>query len=544
MPYKSAPSTGQLQPEFDSRGNVMYYRDALGVRVADAQGNPLPQSWAEAAPAFGRLHPQLGQLASGMQYAVDPAVNPQEKMRQAMMMRQATTPQSTSVADGQVIPVTWGQPQSSGQPYPSGDYEPIVANGRVVAYKDLQTGRTLSTRDVVPVTQGSPTVPEEAPAMPAAAPAPSPVKGKPAAKGAGRAKAAAAELAAMKAMGETTGGAAGGPPSPSTQQAVPMTPSGRPDYNYYADMMNAVDSNDAYYRDFVRLRNDARMAARQAQIRGERFQFVPLRDYKANRVYLVNADGTDVVLNMDDPQDQKQYQRMVSDLGIDSNRLSDWTDRSSRTLARYFMPQGMQDTTPDFGFLPRRPMVDETKAAPAMQPKEPGMPMPETQGEPSPLGLSLAKGPMLPKGQQLRMPGAGPAFSELELAAMGYRQPSAVPPATPSAPMDLPMPMERRPSGSRPADVMPTTPLPRAAQLSPMEISQRSIGSALGASQAMGQIGSAGMPERPSDEEIRRAMLAAEGQRNYEQAEQWERRLPREIPDNPLMPRPYRYSPK
>lgn len=367
---------------------------------------------------------------------------------------------------------------------------------------------------------------------------PAPVKGKPSGKGAGRAKAAAAELAAMKAMGETTGGAAGGPPSPSTQQAVPMTPSGRPDYNYYADMMNAVDSNDAYYRDFVRLRNDARMAARQAQIRGERFQFVPLRDYKANRVYLVNADGTDVVLNMDDPQDQKQYQRMVSDLGIDSNRLSDWTDRSSRTLARYFMPQGMQDTTPDFGFLPRRPMVDETKAAPAMQPKEPGMPMPETQGELSPLGLSLAKGPMLPKGQQLRMPGAGPAFSELELAAMGYRQPSAVPPATPSAPM------ERRPPGSRPADVMPTTPSPRAAQLSPMEISQRSIGSALGASQAMGQIGSAGMPERPSDEEIRRAMLAAEGQRNYEQAEQWERRLPREIPDNPLMPRPYRYSPK
>jgi len=569
-----------FKPVYDQNGNVNW----VNVSNDKYQKGEILPGWAGSRPdpGWGRMHPQLGQIAQQMHTAGQPT----GPTFPASVFRESTSLYKEQI-DGkrywvnrqtgqkwpleEYKPVTdekgitvgftklktprewWKDPKPSpsaptpttaAQQYPSGDYEPIVANGRVVAYKDLQTGRTLSTRDVVPVTQGSSTVPEEAPAMPAAAPVPPPVKGKPAAKSAGRAKAAAAELAAMKAMGETTGGAAGSPPSPSTQQAVPMTPSGRPDYNYYADMMNAVDSNDAYYRDFVRLRNDARMAARQAQIRGERFQFVPLRDYKANRVYLVNADGTDVVLNMDDPQDQKQYQRMVSDLGIDSNRLSDWTDRSSRTLARYFMPQGMQDTTPDFGFLPRRPMVDETKAAPAMQPKEPGMPMPETQGEPSPLGLSLAKGPMLPKGQQLRMPGAGPAFSELELAAMGYRQPSAVPPATPSAPMDLPMPMERRPSGSRPADVMPTTPLPRAAQLSPMEISQRSIGSALGASQAMGQIGSAGMPERPSDEEIKRAMLAAEGQRNYEQAEQWERRLPREIPDIPLMPRPYRYSPK
>lgn len=488
-----------FKPVYDENGNVNW----VNVDNPKYLKGQILEGWAGSRPdpGWGRMHPQLGQIAQQMHTVGQPTgpifpasafgetkhlfkeqingkwyhVNRQtgqkwpleeykpvkdkegfvtgymklEKPRDWWNDPEPSPSASTppSVADGRVSPVTFGKPQSSGQPYPSGDYEPIVANGKVVGYKDLQTGRVLSTRDIAPVTWGQPSMPQETPAMPAAAPTPAtaPAKGKPAAKGAGKAKAAAAELAALKAMSEGTSGAAGAPPSPTTQQSVPMTPSGRPDYNYYADMMNAVDSNDAYYRDFVRLRNDARMAARQAQIRGERFQFVPLRDYKSNRVYLVNADGTDVVLNMDDPQDQKQYQRMVSDLGIDSNRLSDWTDRSSRPLARYFMPQGMQNTTPDFGFLPRRPMVDESKAAPAAQPKEPGMPMPETQSEPSPMGLSLARGPMLPKGQQLRMPGAGPAFTELELAAMGYRQPSAAPPATPSA--------------SRPADVMPKSPM-------------------------------------------------------------------------------------
>lgn len=269
--------------------------------------------------------------------------------------------------------------------------------------------------------QAAPQMPVPPPAETPAVPAP---KAKAAGKSAARAKAAQAELAATKAIGES--GAAVAAPAPGADQIVPMTPSGRPDYNYYAEMLNAADSNDAYYRDFINLRNQARFAAQQARARGERFQFVPLRDYKANRVYFVNADGTDVVLNMDDPQDQKEYARAIEKTGADPNLVASWADRSSRPLARYFMPPGQRDTSPDFGYLPRGPMMDASKAAPvAAAAKEAGPPMPETQGEPSPMGLSLAQGPMMPKGPALGLPKQGRAFSELELQAMGYRGPSA-----------------------------------------------------------------------------------------------------------------------
>lgn len=580
-----------FKPVYDENGNVNW----VNVDNPKYVKGQILEGWAGSRPdpGWGRMHPQLGQIAQQMHTVGQPTgpIFPasafgegttlfQEKIngkwhtvnRQTGQKWPSEEYKPVKDEEGFVTgymklekPRDWGNdpkpspsastppsaptPTTTTQPYPSGNYEPIVANGKVVGYKDLQTGRVLSTRDVAPVTWGQPSMPQETPAMPAAAPTtppavtPSPARGKPTAKGASKAKAAAAELAATKAIGES--GAASAAPAPGADQTVPMTPSGRPDYNYYAEMLNAADSNDAYYRDFINLRNQARFAAQQARARGERFQFVPLRDYKANRVYFVNADGTDVVLNMDDPQDQKEYARAIQKTGADPNLVASWADRSSRPLARYFMPPGQRDTSPDFGYLPRGPMMDASKAAPvAAAAKEAGPPMPETQGEPSPMGLSLAQGPMMPKGPALGLPKQGRAFSELELQAMGYRGPSAVPPATPSAPMDLPMPMERRPVGSRPADVMPTTMTSRAAQMSPMEISQRSIGSALGASQAMGQVGSAAMLERPSDEEIKRAMLAAEGERNYQQAEQWERHLPREIPDNPLMPRPYRYIPK
>jgi len=73
---------------------------------------------------------------------------------------------------------------------------------------------------------------------------------------------AAAQSAASIAQSSQKG--AGAAPAPTDTSVVPNTSSGRPDYKYYADMLNAADSNDAYYRDFLNLRNQARAAAREA----------------------------------------------------------------------------------------------------------------------------------------------------------------------------------------------------------------------------------------------------------------------------------------
>jgi hypothetical protein len=183
---------------------------------------------------------------------------------------------------------------------------------------------------------------------------------------------AAAQSAASIAQSSQKG--AGAAPAPTDTSVVPNTSSGRPDYKYYADMLNAADSNDAYYRDFLNLRNQARAAAREAAASNMRYQFVPIRDDRANRIYFVNADGSDVVLDMGKPEDVREYRRVAEKIGIDINHMSDWMDRASKPLARYNMPPGTNaDTSPDFGFWRKLPSTNADGAVAAA---------PRTSGEP------------------------------------------------------------------------------------------------------------------------------------------------------------------
>jgi hypothetical protein len=141
---------------------------------------------------------------------------------------------------------------------------------------------------------------------------------------------------------------------PSGTDKVPMTTTGKPDYNYYAEMMNAADRNDAYARDLINLKEQARMAAIDAAARGEKFRFVPVKDYMNNRIIFVNAGGNDVVLDMNDPRQGVEYQKLLDKSGVDSATMTDWMHRSSRPMLRYMQPAGgARDVTPDFGFARR-----------------------------------------------------------------------------------------------------------------------------------------------------------------------------------------------
>ena len=95
-------------------------------------------------------------------------------------------------------------------------------------------------------------------------------------------------------------------PTPTASPNVPVNTQGRPDYNYYAEMMNPADEQNAYNRDFINLRETARQAAVEAGMRGEKFRFVPIKDVKNNRVYFVNASGDDVSIDMNDQQGREQ----------------------------------------------------------------------------------------------------------------------------------------------------------------------------------------------------------------------------------------------
>lgn len=148
--------------------------------------------------------------------------------------------------------------------------------------------------------------------------------------------------------------AAGAPTQGAATDKVPVTTSGKPDYNYYAEMMNAADRNDAYARDLINLKEQARMAAIDAASRGEKFRFVPVKDYMNNRIIFVNAGGNDVVLDMNDPYQGAEYQKLLDKAGIDPTTMTDWMHRSSKPMLRYMQPAGgARDVTPDFGFTRR-----------------------------------------------------------------------------------------------------------------------------------------------------------------------------------------------
>ena len=117
--------------------------------------------------------------------------------------------------------------------------------------------------------------------------------------------------------------------------------------SYWVDLMQAADSGDAYARDFMVLREQAREAAQQAAMQGSRDQYVPLMDYRNNTVHIVNAAGNDVVLDLADPQDRAQYAKIAAQAG-DPTMFQRWMQRASAPLMGYFRPPGSGTTAPQF----------------------------------------------------------------------------------------------------------------------------------------------------------------------------------------------------
>lgn len=172
----------------------------------------------------------------------------------------------------------------------------------------------------------------------------------------------AGQGAAQAAAADMTAG------QPSGADKVPVTTTGKPDYNYYAEMMNAADRNDAYARDLINLKEQARMAAIAAASRGEKFRFVPVKDYMNNRIIFVNAGGNDVVLDMNDPYQGVEYQKLLDKAGVDSTTMTDWIHRSSKPMLRYMQPAGgARDVTPDFGFTRRSVEMGAGNTLPSAQ---------------------------------------------------------------------------------------------------------------------------------------------------------------------------------
>ena len=119
---------------------------------------------------------------------------------------------------------------------------------------------------------------------------------------------------------------------------------------YWIDMLQAADTGDAYARDLVALREQARTSAIAAAQRGDSQQFVPIMDYRGNKMHFVNAGGGDVVLDMNDEQDRNQYQRIIAKTGLPAEQVQQWASRTSSPLMGYF----------ERGGGPRRPEFDRT----------------------------------------------------------------------------------------------------------------------------------------------------------------------------------------
>ena len=168
-----------------------------------------------------------------------------------------------------------------------------------------------------------------------------------------------------------------------------------PAANYYSDMLGAADSGDAYARDLVNLTSQAREVAFKAQQEGKHLQFVPLHDMRNNRLFLVNANGQDVVLDLNDEGDKAAFGRMTAKIGVDPASIMAWAQGSSRPLHRYMVPPGSQgDWAPKFNEPGQQqpqvgaqsaPPAEPTASAPPFElpqvPKfSPGAPLPTMRG--------------------------------------------------------------------------------------------------------------------------------------------------------------------
>ena len=196
--------------------------------------------------------------------------------------------------------------------------------------------------------------------------------------------------------------------NPMDQALAGLSSSNRPSkpaYDYHIEMYRAADAGDAYARDFVTLVDKARAAAQQAKERGEPMLFVPVQDYRNNRMHLINAHGADTVLDMNDEGDKAQYLRAASKIGMSPIEISQWARRASSPLLSYFAPEGGKFTAPDFGRTPR-PQLPSMPDAGAPAPGAGQPPMPDQQEAPTPDPIS-----------QMRLSGGVPAAGPSSLGS-------------------------------------------------------------------------------------------------------------------------------
>lgn len=378
-----------------------------GAQIANRaafEADKLRQLASRARGAVGEVQTAIGEGLQGAKQAVTSEFGSQTPQKAAILANAAY-----NAARGVSLP-------SRGAPAAAAQSSQDLMGGASYPPEEEPFGMTMAEQGAV--------APQMQAAMPAAAQQPPAVRKAMAAKSA--VKGATSTGTAPSASGSSPASAPmQAAPTPMATPLVPVNMRGQPNFNYYAEMMNSADENNAYYRDFVNLREQARQAAVEAGNRGEKLRFVPIRDVKANRVYFVNANGDDIALDMNDKQDREQYNYLVEQSGVNPLKMSEWMTRSSRPLLRHMMPGGSyQNASPDFGYErkqePYNPKILDQAAEPAQQPAQTTASMPQPQATPPQAQQPQAKETSKPMFDWAQFGLENPA----QQAAQGGQEPS------------------------------------------------------------------------------------------------------------------------
>lgn len=130
-------------------------------------------------------------------------------------------------------------------------------------------------------------------------------------------------------------------PKPGTPAAHRAAPS------WKESILRAASAGDAYNRSLLDLVIRARKQAMDNKAAGNA-PFVPIRDYKANMMILVAADGTEFVFDMKDERGATGYLTALGKAGYDPTEISRLADASSRGLAQ-IATQGAREFTQGAG---------------------------------------------------------------------------------------------------------------------------------------------------------------------------------------------------
>jgi hypothetical protein len=98
---------------------------------------------------------------------------------------------------------------------------------------------------------------------------------------------------------------------------------------------------DEYGRTLLTLMTQARRTAFESHQAGGP-NFVPIRDRRRGKLYLVSASGTDFEFNTLDPADMAHFQRAVSGARMDAREVAAWADMVSEPLSALNAPIGQQ----------------------------------------------------------------------------------------------------------------------------------------------------------------------------------------------------------